>query len=72
MAEEDWKQSSLKILQSLRKDSKEAGKPVICLRCNKELPEGSNVCPFCGHPLSDKGRKILLEFCTKPEKDKTL
>ena len=71
---DDWKKNTLKILEELKGDKPEEKGPKhpICLRCQKELPEGSNICPSCGHPPNDKGRKILLDYCMNTKSNRNI
>lgn len=67
MVEQDWKETSLKTLEDIRKNKKTKSDENICVRCKREIPEGSNICPFCGRALNNEGRKFLLDFCTRPQ-----
>lgn len=70
MTEEDWKENSLKTLEDIRKNKEIESDENICYKCKREIPEGSNICPFCGRPLNKEGRQFLLDFCTKPRESK--
>lgn len=69
--EEDWKDSTLKTLEDLRSGAG-SGEPKkkYCIICKKYMPVGSNLCPYCGHPITERGRKILLEFCMHSDETK--
>ncbi|UCD04212.1 MAG: hypothetical protein JSW73_01025 [Candidatus Woesearchaeota archaeon] len=67
--EEDWKDSTLKALEDLRSGTGSEGpKKKYCIICKKYIPVHANLCPYCGNPVTEKGRKILLEFSLNTEK----